>query len=90
MKVGFIGLGDQGAPLAEHVLAAGHELLVYARRADLRERFAGLGAEVVDSPIGLGVCEIVEVCVVDDAQVEDVLFGDRLLEAMASGSIVYP
>jgi len=40
MKVGFIGVGEQGAPMAERVLGAGHELLVYARRPEVRAHFA--------------------------------------------------
>jgi len=88
MKVGFIGLGDQGAPMAENVLAAGHELLVYARRSEVREHFAGLGATVVDAPAELGTSELLEICVVDDAQVEGVLVGDGVLDALAPGSIV--
>jgi predicted dinucleotide-binding enzyme len=45
MKVGFIGVGEQGAPMAERVLGAGHELLVYARRPEVRAHFAQLGAD---------------------------------------------
>jgi len=87
MKVGFIGLGEQGAPMAERVLGAGHELLVYARRPEVRAHFAQLGAEVVGAPAGLGRCELVEVCVMDDQQVEDVLVGNGILEAMAPGGV---
>jgi 3-hydroxyisobutyrate dehydrogenase len=88
MKVGFIGVGDQGAPMAERVPGAGHELLVYARRPEVRARFAELGAEVVGAPAALGGCELVEVCVVDDQQVEEVLVGDGIIEAMAPGALV--
>ncbi|HSV70960.1 MAG TPA: NAD(P)-binding domain-containing protein, partial [Methylibium sp.] len=31
MKIGFIGLGIMGAPMAQHLLAAGHELFVRTR-----------------------------------------------------------
>ncbi|MBN9698484.1 MAG: NAD(P)-binding domain-containing protein, partial [Zoogloea sp.] len=34
MKVGFVGLGVMGRPMAGHLLAAGHELAVWARRPD--------------------------------------------------------
>jgi 3-hydroxyisobutyrate dehydrogenase-like beta-hydroxyacid dehydrogenase len=33
LKVGFVGLGDQGAPMAEAISDAGFELHVWARRA---------------------------------------------------------
>jgi 3-hydroxyisobutyrate dehydrogenase len=88
MKVGFIGVGDQGAPMATRVLGSGHELLVYARRPEVRAHFAELGAEVVGAPAALGACELVEVCVVDDHQVEEVLVGDGIIEAMAPGGLV--
>ena len=44
MRVGFVGLGAMGAPMARHLLAAGHELAVWARR---RESAAAL-LEVLD------------------------------------------
>ena len=88
MKVGFVGVGDQGAPMAERVLGAGYELLVYARRPEVRAHFAELGAEVVGAPAALGACELVEVCVVDDHQVEEVLVRGGIVEAMAPGGLV--
>src|SRR5271154_815999 len=88
MKVGFIGVGDEGTPMATRVLGAGHELLVYARRPEVRAHFAELGAEVVGAPAALGACELVEVCVVDDHQVEEVLVSDGIIEAMAPGGLV--
>jgi len=66
MKVGFIGAGDQEAPMAACMLGAGHELLVYARRPEVRAHFVALVAEVVGAPTELGACELVEVCVVHD------------------------
>lgn len=50
MKIGFIGLGIMGAPMARNLAAAGHELVVTSSQAERREEFAGLGAEVVGSP----------------------------------------
>ncbi len=49
MRVTFVGAGQIGAPMSERLLAAGHELTVYARRAEVREHFARLGAAVTDS-----------------------------------------
>ena len=88
MKVGFIGAGEQGGPMAERVLDAGHELLVWDRREEVRAHFAQLGAKVVEAPAELGGCELVEVCVVNDQQVRDVLISDAVLEAMAPGAVV--
>ncbi|HEY3674171.1 MAG TPA: NAD(P)-dependent oxidoreductase [Acidimicrobiia bacterium] len=49
MRVAFVGAGQIGTPMSERLLAAGHELTVYARRAEVREHFARLGAAVTDS-----------------------------------------
>ncbi|HEY3563121.1 MAG TPA: NAD(P)-binding domain-containing protein, partial [Kribbella sp.] len=35
MKIGFVGLGVMGRPMADNLLAAGHELSVYRGRTDL-------------------------------------------------------
>lgn len=88
MRVGFIGLGDQGSPMAERVLAAGYELMVYARRPEVGRHFAELGADLAESPADLGRCDLIEVCVVDDAQVDDVLLRGGILETMMPGAIV--
>ena len=45
MKIGFIGLGDQGGPMAEMILKAGLELTVWARRPEVLPHFTSLGAE---------------------------------------------
>jgi len=74
--------------MAERVLDAGHELLVWDRREEVRAHFAQLGAKVVEAPAELGGCELVEVCVVNDQQVSDVLISDAVLEAMAPGAVV--
>ena len=40
MRVGFIGIGNMGWPMAGHIAAAGHELTVFDVDADRRARFA--------------------------------------------------
>ena len=49
MRVAFVGTGQIGTPMADRLLAAGHDLTVYARRAEVRDRFAEKGAAVTDS-----------------------------------------
>jgi len=46
VAVGFIGLGNMGAPMAEHVLADGHDLTVYDIDPDARARLDEVGATV--------------------------------------------
>lgn len=89
MKIGFVGLGDQGTPMALRILQAGFELTVYARRPEVPGRFAGLGARVAGTLTALGAeCDIVCVCVVDDDQVRDVALGGNVLAAMRPGSVL--
>lgn len=89
-KVGFIGLGRMGKPIASNVLNGGYELAVY----DVRDAAAGeltrLGAKAATSPRGVAEeAEIVELAVVDDAQVEDVLTSEHGVFAGARpGTIV--
>ena len=44
MKVGFIGLGVMGAPMAANILKGGHELTVYDRSAEAVARLVQAGA----------------------------------------------
>ena len=43
-RIGFIGLGTMGAPMAHNLLAAGHELFFVARRAAVLHEFRAAGA----------------------------------------------
>lgn len=89
MNVGFIGLGNQGLPIAQRILAGGHHLHVWARRPEALEPFAGTAATIAGSPAALGyLCDVVGVCVVDDAAVRDVVFHQGLLAAMHENSVL--
>jgi 2-hydroxy-3-oxopropionate reductase len=87
MKVGFIGLGAMGRPMALHLHRAGHELFVWARRP---QSAAGLPATSCATPAELGRnCAVVFTVVTSSADVESVALGkDGLSEGMASGSIL--
>lgn len=76
MKVGFIGLGSQGAPIAARIAASGeHELVVWARRRQQAEAIAG--AAVADSIAELADgLDVLGLCVFGGADVQEVLFGD--------------
>ena len=76
-KVGFIGLGTMGKAMAINVVKAGFDLMVYdIREAPLKE-LAALGASIARSPREVGQhAEVVEIAVVDDAQVEEVVLGE--------------
>jgi 3-hydroxyisobutyrate dehydrogenase-like beta-hydroxyacid dehydrogenase len=84
-RTGFIGLGSQGGPMAERMLAAGFPLTVWARRAEALEPFVAQGATAAASVAELGAaCDHVGVCVVDDAGVAAICA--ELIPAMKPGS----
>lgn len=87
MKIGFIGLGVMGRPMALHLQRAGHELFVWARRP---ESAAGLPATLCATPAELGHhCAVVFTVVTSSADVEGVALGtDGLSEGMAPGSVL--
>jgi 2-hydroxy-3-oxopropionate reductase len=87
MKVGFIGLGAMGRPMALHLHAAGQELHVWARRP---QTCAGLPATVHATPAALGAaCEVVFTIITSSADVEGVALGeDGLIHGMAPGSVL--
>jgi 3-hydroxyisobutyrate dehydrogenase len=87
MRVGYIGLGSQGAPMARRIIGAGYETTLWARRAATLEPFEGLGATFAETPAELAAAsDLVCLCVVNDADVEQVI--DDLLPALAPGSVI--
>lgn len=90
MKVGFIGLGMQGKYLAVNLAQAGYDLKVFDTRSEPLAELAAAGAKIARSCAEVGAhAEIVQVCVLDDAQVEAVIAGPAgLLEAAAPGTLV--
>jgi 2-hydroxy-3-oxopropionate reductase len=75
MKVGFIGLGIMGAPMALHLLNAGHELFVHTR-GKLPESVAASSARpCADAAEVTRQAEVIFTMVPDTPDVEAVLFG---------------
>jgi len=89
VRVGFVGAGSMGTPMVERMLAAGHAVTVYARRAEVRDRFAAAGASVTDVIAEAAVGnQVVLECLYSDAQAEDLFLGDGgLVRALESGAV---
>lgn len=82
MKVGFVGLGAMGAPMAGHLLAAGHDLAVWARRPQSAAPLAEAGAAVCATPADLAArSDVVISIVTSSADVEALAFGTQGLAA---------
>lgn len=89
MKIGFIGLGDMGRSMVGHVLKAGHEVAVWARRKASAKDVLNDGAQWCDTPAALaGRCDVVITMVTGSADVEDlVLRPDGLLAGFIAGDV---
>ena len=78
MRVGFIGLGDQGGPMARRIVDSGIDTTLWARREATLEPFRDSDAQYAESPAELAAAsDLVAICVFDDAGVDDVLHGER-------------
>ena len=90
MKVGFVGLGLMGSPMAMHLVRAGLDVAVYNRTASRTEPHRKAGAQVCNSLGELGsLCEIVLICVSDTPDVEQVIFlPGALADTMSAGSLI--
>jgi 3-hydroxyisobutyrate dehydrogenase len=90
MRVGFIGLGSQGAPMARRIVEGGYELTLWSRRPESVEPFADTAAKVAGSPAELAaVSDLVCVCVVGDDDVRQVLDGETgVFAGLAPGGVV--
>jgi 2-hydroxy-3-oxopropionate reductase len=87
MKIGFIGLGVMGAPMARHLADAGHKIVTVLNRSPLPE---DLKATVVASPAEVArMSEIVIAMLPDTPDVERVLLGQNgVLEGLSAGKLV--
>jgi 3-hydroxyisobutyrate dehydrogenase len=75
-RLGFIGLGHLGSPMARRLLSAGFPLVVYNRDSDKTEALSALGAVVARDPGQLAAeVDVVLSCLPDGAAVEDVYLG---------------
>ena len=90
MRVGFIGLGSQGGPMARRIVEAGYPVTLWARRPASVEPFADTAAEIAESPGELArASDLVCLCVVGDADIDEVAGGKHgLLATMKPGSVI--
>jgi 2-hydroxy-3-oxopropionate reductase len=89
MKVGFVGLGIMGRPMALHLAAAGHSLVVYGKRS-VPDDVRVTGASVVDTLADVArQADVVILMVPDTQDVEQVLFAaDGIASGLSAGKLV--
>ena len=89
MRIGFLGLGKMGAPMAYRLIEAGHELAVWNRTEGRTEPLAREGAIVAGTPAEaeLGADAVITM-LFDDHAHEEVLFGSNgLMEALTPATL---
>ncbi|WP_029527704.1 2-hydroxy-3-oxopropionate reductase [Polaromonas glacialis] len=89
LKIGFVGLGIMGAPMAVHLINAGHQLFVYTL-GKMPEAIAGSSATQCISARGVAErADIIIVMVPDTPDVQDALFSEKGIAAgLTAGKVV--
>jgi len=88
MNVGFIGLGRMGTGMAENLLRAGHEVMVYNRSPEKARPLAERGAQVASSVGEVCANPIVVTMLADDAALEAVAHAeDGLIRRLRRGAV---
>src|SRR5215210_6004766 len=87
-RVGFIGLGIMGKPMAQNLIEAGYDLIVYNRTREKAEELDG--ATVAESPRAVAEqSDIIITMLPDSPQVEEVLAGeDGVFEGIQEGALI--
>jgi len=73
LKLGYIGLGNMGAPMAKRLVEWPGGVTVFDIRAEAMTPLAELGASLADSVADVAVADIISVTVLNDEQVRDVV-----------------
>jgi 2-hydroxy-3-oxopropionate reductase len=87
MKIGFIGLGIMGAPMAQHLLAAGHELFV-PKRSKVPEALSAATVCATNADVAR-TADVIILMLPDTPDVDKVLFGkEGVAEGLSKGKTV--
>ena len=87
MRIGFIGLGAMGLPMARHLVAAGHDVTVASRSRPPIDAAVAAGASEGDGPADVvSASEVTILCLPDSPDVVQVL--DAAFDALGPGRIV--
>jgi 2-hydroxy-3-oxopropionate reductase len=87
MKIGFIGLGIMGAPMAQHLLAAGHELFV-PKRSKVPEALSAATVCTTNADVARAA-DVIILMLPDTPDVDKVLFGkEGVAEGLTKGKVV--
>ena len=90
MKIGFIGLGIMGKPMAKNLLKAGYELIVLDINKEVVEELKALGAESAETAAELaGKTKIIITMLPNSPHVKEVTLGKNgLIEGATEGAVL--
>lgn len=89
MKIGFIGLGVMGRPMAGHLIAAGHNVFLHRVKEASQDLVAAGGIALGSAAAVAAASEIVVLMLPDTPDVEEVLFGDHgVASGLQDGALV--
>ena len=92
MKLGYIGMGIMGSPMAINLIQAGHDVTVWNRTKDKCNAAVQAGATMAASPqaVAESDAEVIFINVTDTPDVEQVVFGDQGIAAGAGAHRRWP
>ena len=76
-RLGWVGMGRMGYPMAERLLKAGHQLSIWNRTRAKAEPLVAKGAQLVDRPADLADVDVLFTMVSTGSDLEQVYFGDQ-------------
>ncbi|TCK92730.1 tartronate semialdehyde reductase [Natranaerovirga hydrolytica] len=90
MKVGFIGLGIMGKPMAKNLVAAGYKLVVSDLKKEAEKELEALGAQTAQSIVELAQqCEVIVTMLPNSPEVKQVVLGEGgVIEGAKAGTTV--
>ena len=87
MKVGFIGLGAMGLPMARNLLKAGHEVTVYNRTRERAESLRAEGATIANQAGDTCGGDVLITMLSDDRALRAVVIDGQLISKLAPGAV---
>ena len=90
MKLGFIGLGTMGRPMAQNLMKAGHQMAVYSRRPASADPIVAAGAKRCETPAQVAAASAVAFTIVTTgSDVEQIVLGENgVIHGARPGSVV--
>ncbi len=89
-KLGFIGLGIMGKPMAENLLKAGYSLVVWDIREDILAGFARRGVQIGNSPKSIAEqCDVILTMLPNSPEVKEVALGESgVIKGIGEGKVL--